>query len=155
MHQSQSVRLLHGKSLVRPLKPGDYGYITGDSMDFSSFVVLGNVQDGECVKETKHVVAETDCTMFMLRHDPVICRRSDLPGGSSSVPDERECWEVPLLEKDPGVRVCHKTGLASAKSAWEFLVANGASLASRHGVEPQALILGMSQCQNPHRLPDF
>jgi hypothetical protein len=36
-------------------------------------------------------------------------------------------------------------GLASAESAWEFLVANGASLASRHGVEPQALILGMSE----------
>ncbi|KAI0289124.1 hypothetical protein BC826DRAFT_636418 [Russula brevipes] len=140
-HQSQSVRLLRGRYLVRSLKPGDYGYITGHSMDFSNFVVLGNVQDGECVDEMKHVVGEADCTMFMCRHDPVTCHRSDLPAGASSVADERECWEVPLLEEDAGVRVCHKTGLASAKSAWEFLVTHGASLASRHGIEPQALVL--------------
>jgi len=104
-------------------------------------VVLGSVQDGECVDEIKHVVGEADCTMFMRRHDPLTCHRSDSPAGASSVPDERECWEVPLLEEDAGVRVCHKTGLASAKSAWEFLVAHGASLASRHGIDPQALIL--------------
>jgi len=140
-HQSRSLRLLRGGYLVWPLKPGDYGYITGHSMDFSNFVVLGSIQDGECVDEMKHVVGEADCTMFMRRHDPVTCHRSDLPTGASSVADERECWEVPLLENDAGIRVRHKVGLASAKSAWEFLVAHGASLASRHGIEPQALIL--------------
>ncbi|KAI0289116.1 hypothetical protein BC826DRAFT_636006 [Russula brevipes] len=140
-HQSQSVRPLHGGSLVRPLKPGDYGYITGLSMDFSSFVVLGSVQDGECVDEMKHVVGEADCTMFMRRHDTVTCHQSDLPTGASSVADEWECWEVPLLENGADIRVRHKEGLASAKSAWEFLVAHGASLTSRHGIEPQALIL--------------
>jgi hypothetical protein len=129
---------------VRPRKPGDYGYITEDPSDLSNFAFLGNVEDGECV-EMKHVVGEADCTMFMWRRDPVICHRSDSPAGASSVADERECWEVPLMEENAYVGVCHKTGLASAKSAWEFLVAHGASLASRHGIEPQALVLGMSQ----------
>jgi hypothetical protein len=159
MHQSRSFRSFFAGSLVLPLKPGDYGHITGDSMDLSNFVVLGSVQNGECTNEMKHVVAEADCTMFMRRHDPVRCHRSDSPVGASSVPDERECWEVPLLEEDAGVRVCYKTGLASAKSAWEFLVAHGASLASRHGIEPKALVLGMSQCNfiilEPTPLPDF
>jgi hypothetical protein len=144
MHQSRSIQWSYTDSLVGPLKPGDYGYITRDSRDLSNFVFLGNIQDGEYV-EVKHIVCEASCTMFMLEHDPLICYRSCLPASPSLVRDERECWEVPLLRGDADVRVCHRTGLASAKSAWEFLVANGASLASRHGIEPQTLILGMSQ----------
>jgi hypothetical protein len=144
MHQSRSIQWSYAESLVGPLKPGDYGYAAGDSRDLSNVVFLGNIQDCGCVKEVEHVVCQANCTMFMLEHDPVICHRSGLPTGTSLVPDDGECWEVPLLEGDADIRVCHKTGLASAKAAWEFLVANGASLASRHGVEPQALILGIS-----------
>ncbi|KAI0289110.1 hypothetical protein BC826DRAFT_1107217 [Russula brevipes] len=142
MHQSRSIQWSYAESLVGPLKPGDYGYTAGDSRDLSNVVFLGNIQDGECVKEVEHVVCQANCTMFMLEHDPVIChRRSGLPTGTSLFPDDGECWEIPLLEGNADVRVCHKTGLASAKAAWEFLVVNGASLASTHGVEPQALIL--------------
>ncbi|KAI0289118.1 hypothetical protein BC826DRAFT_971136 [Russula brevipes] len=126
--------------LVVPLKPGDYGYITGDSKDFPNFWFL-EASKIVNLDEMKHVVGETDCTMFMWRHDPVICHRNDFPAIAPSVQDERECWEVPLLENDAGIQLRRKVGLASAKSAWEFLVANGASLASRHGIEPQALIL--------------
>jgi hypothetical protein len=145
VHQSRSIQWSYAESLVGPLKPGDYGYTAGDSRDLSNVVFLGNIQDGECAKEVEHVVCQANCTMFMLEHDPVICHRSGLPTGISLVPDDGECWEVPLLEGDADVRVCHKTGLASVKAAWEFLVVNGASIASRHGVEPQALVLGMSQ----------
>jgi hypothetical protein len=103
-HQLRSFRSSSAEFHVRPHKPGDYGYFTEDSTDLSDFVVLGNVQDGECVKEMKHVIGETDCTMFMWRHDPVRCHRNDLPAVASLVPDERECWEVPLLENDASIR---------------------------------------------------
>jgi hypothetical protein len=63
---------------------------------------------------------------------------------SSSISDERECWLVPLPPNgSPYVRVAYEMRLNPVKRAPEFLVAHGASLASKHGVEAQDLILGM------------
>jgi hypothetical protein len=84
--------------------------------------------------------------LFGSEHDPVICPRSSPPLATSSISDERECWLVPLPSNEPlsVVGVCYEMRLNSIKHAKEFLVVHGASLASKHGVEAQDLILGLS-----------
>jgi hypothetical protein len=146
MHQLQCSRSLPNESFVQPLAAGDYGYIPGGSMDLANFVLLGNIQDIEYRKEITQVVGKVECKLFGSRHDPVICHRSSPPMATSSISDERECWLVPLPPNEPlpVVRVCYETRLNPIKHAKEFLIVHGASLESKHGVEAQDLILGLS-----------
>jgi hypothetical protein len=93
------------------------------------------------------VVGNAECGLFMSEHDPVICRRSSPPMASSSNSDESVCWLVPLPPNgSPCVRVWYDMRMNPVRHAPEFLVAHGASLASKHGVEAQDLILGMFCC---------
>jgi len=142
MHQLQLTRPLSNESSVQPLAAGDYGYLPGGSMDLTNFVLLGNVQDSENHKEIMQVVGNAICRLFMSEHDPVICHRSSPPIATSSISDKRECWLVPLPPNgSPSARVSYDMRLIPVKHAREFLLAHGASLASKHGVEVQDLIL--------------
>jgi hypothetical protein len=144
MHQFQFTRPLSNESLVQPFAAGDYGYFPGGSIDLENFVLLGNIQDSEYHKEIMQVIGNAECRLFMSEHDPVICHRNSPPMASSSISDKRECWLVPLPPNgSPNVRVAYEMRLNPVKRAPEFLVAHGASLASKHGVEAQDLILGM------------
>jgi hypothetical protein len=112
-------------------------------MNLANFVLLGNIQDSEYLKEIMQVVGYAECRLFMSEHDSVICHRSSLLMATSLTSDERECWLVPLPPNgSPFVRVSHEMRMNPVKHAREFLVTNGASLASKHGVEAQDLILG-------------
>jgi hypothetical protein len=146
MHQFQFTRPLSDESLVQPFAAGDYGYIPGGSMDLANFVLLGNIQDSEYRKEITQVVGKAECKLFGSEHDPVICHRSSPPMTTSSISDERECWLIPLSLSGfmDDVRVSYEMRLNPVEHARELLVAHGASLASKHGVEAQDLILGMS-----------
>jgi len=116
---------------------GDYGYNPGDLSDFEDFIVLGNIQDGENGKEMMRAVSEAHCMMYMDGHDPVSC-----PVSLSVIPNGSECWHVALPPETTGkVSVSHETRLASVKDALQFLAAHETSLASRHGIEPQDLIV--------------
>jgi hypothetical protein len=142
MDQLQFLRSWPDKSLVQPSAAGDYGYIPGGSTDLAKFVLLGNIQDSEYRKEVMQVVGKSECKLFMSEHDPVICHRSSPPVTTSSISDESVCWLVPLPPNGaPYVRVCYETRLNPVKHGREFLVAHGASLASKHGVEAKDLIL--------------
>jgi len=142
MHQFQLSRPLSNESSVQPFAAGDYGYFPGGSMDLTNFVLLGNIQDSENYKEIMQVVGNAKCRLFMSEHDPVICHRSRRPMATSSISEKRECWLVPLPPNgSPCVRVCYEMRLNPVKHAREFLVAHGASLASKHRVEVQDLIL--------------
>jgi hypothetical protein len=145
MHQLQSVRSWPDESFVQPFAAGDYGYIPGGSMDLAKFVLLGNIQDSEYRKEIAQVVGKAECKLFRSEHDPVICHRSSPPMATSSISDERECWLIPLpLSGMTSARVSYEMRLNPIEHARGFLVAHGASLASKHGVDAQDLILGMS-----------
>jgi hypothetical protein len=144
MHQFQFTRPLSDESLVQPFAAGDYGYIPGGSMDLANFVLLGNILDSEYRKEITQVVGNAECKLFRSERDPVICHRSTPPMATSSISDEKECWLVPLPRNGSYVRVSYEMRLGPVKHAREFLIAHGASLASKHGVETQDLILGMS-----------
>ncbi|KAI0288491.1 hypothetical protein BC826DRAFT_1188382 [Russula brevipes] len=138
MHQLQSVRSWPDKRLVHPFTTGDYGYIPGGSMDLGNFVLLGNIQDSEYRKEFTEVVDKAECKLYGFEHDPVICS----PMATSSISDERERWQIPLpLSGSASARVSYEMRLNPIEHAREFLVAHGASLASKHGVEAQDLIL--------------
>ncbi|KAI0289123.1 hypothetical protein BC826DRAFT_636236 [Russula brevipes] len=143
MHQFQFARPSSDESLVQPFAAGDYGYIPGGSMDLTKFVLLGNIQDSEYRKGITQVIGNAECKLFMSEHDPVICHRSSPPVATSSISDEdeRECWLVPLPPNGSYMRVSYETRLDPVKHAREFLIAHGASLASKHGVEAQDLIL--------------
>ncbi|KAI0288482.1 hypothetical protein BC826DRAFT_1177838 [Russula brevipes] len=122
---------------VGVLAVGDYGYNPGDPLNFRDFIVLGNIQNGENGKEIMRAVSEAHCMMYMDGHDPVSC-----PVSLSVIPDGSECWHVALPPETTGkVSVSHETRLASVKDALQFLLAHGTSLASRHGIEPQDLIV--------------
>jgi hypothetical protein len=146
MHQLQSVRSWPDEAFVQPFAAGDYGYISDGSMDFANFVLLGNIQDSEYRKEITQVVGKAECKLFGSEHDPVICHRSSPPMTTSSISDERECWLIPLSLSGfmDDVRVSYEMRLNPVEHARELLVAHGASLASKHRVEAQDLILGMS-----------
>jgi len=143
MHQLQSYRSWFNMPFVQPLAAGDYGYIPGGSMDLAKFVLLGNITDNEYREEFTQVVGEAECKLFTSEHDPVSYHRSDPPMATSSISDERECWLVPLPlnGSTPIVCVSYEVWLNPIKHAREFLVAHGASLASKHRVEAQDLIL--------------
>ncbi|KAI0288497.1 hypothetical protein BC826DRAFT_1107713 [Russula brevipes] len=143
MHQLQFDRSWPDMPFVQPLAAGDYGYIPGGSMDLAKFVLLGNIHDSEYRKEITQVVGEAECKLFTSEHDPVSYHRSSPPMATSSISDERECWLIPLPlnGSTPIVRVSYEVWLNLIKHAREFLVAHGASLASKHGVEAQDLIL--------------
>ncbi|KAI0289120.1 hypothetical protein BC826DRAFT_1187974 [Russula brevipes] len=150
MHQLQSVRTWPDKRFVRPISAGDYGYIPGGSMDLAKFVFLGNIQDGEYRKEITQVVGKAECKLFTSEHDPVICHRSSPPVATSSISDEGECWLIPLpLNRFASARVSYEMRLNPAKHGREFLAAHGASLASKHEIEAQNLIL-VTRSQREH-----
>jgi len=112
-------------------------------MDLAKFVLLGNIHDSEYRKEFTQVVGKAECKLFTSDHDPVICHRSSPPVATSSISDERECWLIPLPLNGfaPVLRVSYEVSQNLIKHAPEFLAAHGASLASKHGVEAQDLIL--------------
>jgi len=151
MHQLQSSPVFLDESFVQPLVAGEYGYMPGGSMDIADFVLLGNIHDSEYRKEFTQVVGEAECKLFTSEHDPVIYHRSSPPMAAFSISDERECWLVPLPlnGSTPVVRVSYEVWLNPIKHAREFLVAHGASLALKHGVEAQDLIL-VSRSQREH-----
>jgi len=143
MLQWQSYRCWRGKALVQPFAAGafavgDYGYIPDGSMDLANFVLLGNIQDSEYCKEVTQVVGKAECKLFGSAHDPVICP----PMATSSISDERERWLIPLpLSESSTARLSYEMRLNPVEHAREFLVSHGASLALKHGVEAQDLIL--------------
>ncbi|KAI0288492.1 hypothetical protein BC826DRAFT_1188383 [Russula brevipes] len=145
MHQLRSNRSWPASDapLIQPLSAGDYGYIPGGSMDLAKFVHLGNIHDSEHRKEFAQVVGKAECKLFTSDHDPVIYHRSSPPMATSSISDERECWQIPLPlnGSEPIVRVSYEVSLNLIKHAREFLIAHGALLASKHEVELQDLIL--------------
>jgi len=107
-------------------------------MDLGNFVLLGNIHDSEYRKEFTQVVDKAECKLFGFEHDPVICS----PMATSSISDERERWQIPLpLSGSASARVSYEMRLNPIEHAREFLVAHGASFASKHGVEAQDLIL--------------
>ncbi|KAI0289122.1 hypothetical protein BC826DRAFT_636167 [Russula brevipes] len=155
MDQLQFLRSWPDKSLVQPSAAGDYGYIPGGSTDLAKFVPLGNIQDSEYHKEITRVVGKAECTLFAPKHDPVICHRSSPPMATSSISDGTECWLIPLPpNRAPYVRVSYETRLNPVKHGRGFLVAHGASLASKHGVEAQDLILVTRSRYYQHYLTD-
>ncbi|KAI0288496.1 hypothetical protein BC826DRAFT_689636 [Russula brevipes] len=138
MHQLQFVRSWPDNSLVRPFAAGNYGYIPDGSMDLANFEFLGNIQDSGYHKEIMQVVGLAECKLFGSEHGPVICP----PMATSSISDERDRWQIPLpLSESSSARVSYEMRLNPVEHAREFLVAHGASLASKHGVEAQDLIL--------------
>jgi len=142
MYQFQFTRSLPNKFFLRPLAAGDYGYIPGGSMDLVSFVLLGNIQDSEYHKEVTQVVGKAECKLLTSEHDPVICHRSSPLMATSSISDESVCWLVPPPPHGLSfVRVSYEMRLNPVRHGGEFLVEHGASLASKHGVEAQDLIL--------------
>jgi len=142
MHQFQFTRPLSNESLVLPFEAGDYGYFPGGSMDLANFVLLGNIQDSEYHKEIMPVIRNGECRLFIPEHDPLICPLTSPRMASSSISDKRECWRVPLPPNGSTyVRVSYNIRMNPIKYAPEFLVAHGASLASKHGIEAQDLIL--------------
>jgi len=150
VHQFRFSGSLSGNPLVHLLMAGDYGYISDGSMDLASFVLLGNIQDSEYRKDIPQVVDKAKCKLFASEHDPVKCHRSSPPAATSSISDEGECWLVPPPPNGPSfVRVSYETRL-NPKHGREFLVARGASLASKHGVEAKDLILVTLSLRDDH-----
>jgi hypothetical protein len=147
MHQLQSLRSESrpGQSFIQLLSAGDYGYIPGGSMDLAKFVLLGNIQENEYRKEITQVIAGAECKLYTPEYGTVICHRSRPTMATSTIPDERDSWQVPLPPSGPAeVRIGYWTVLNSVKHAQEFLVAQRASLALKDGVKARDLILGMS-----------
>ena len=142
IEQSRHDQTWYARAPVGALEAGDYGYIPGDSTDFSNFVRLGNIQGGEDRKEIMEAVGKVHGTM-LVRSSGSSGFPQRQPASPFLIPDEMECWPVALPPRgNATVFVHHELGLASANAAWKLLVARGASLASTHGIQPQDLILG-------------